>query len=114
MDKLKANVTRWIELDDKLHDLNESIDILKTERDDITDDILDFVEHTPISEKIIKIPGGSISFKTTKRPGSMSVKTITEAMETHHIDCMKEVFQTIKQIRNRESKSDLTMARTFD
>ena len=47
MDRFQENVKKWVSLDTQLKTLNEKVKEIRTERNELTDNIFEFVEENP-------------------------------------------------------------------
>ena len=112
MDDWKQLVSKWISIDDKIIDLQNQISDLREIHDTTTDDILDFVETNKMEDKTVRISGGEIIFKETKRTKSTSIKMIEEALKMNGI-APANVIDSISTLKKQSAETDLLIIRKF-
>jgi hypothetical protein len=66
MDKFQENIKKWVQLDSQLTLLNEKMKEIRTEKTELSSNILNFVEHNNLNSSIVKISDGRLKFTQNK------------------------------------------------
>ena len=73
MDRFQENVKKWVSLDTQLKTLNEKVKEIRTERNDLTDNIIEFVEENNLSASTIKISDGKLKFAQNRQTAPITL-----------------------------------------
>jgi len=101
MEKFQSEIKEWVNLDSQSKILNEKLKEIRNKKNDITDNILDFVESNNLSSSTIKITDGKLKFAQTKQISPITLGFLeTCFMELfHNEDKVVEIMEFIKSKR---------------
>jgi len=109
MDSFKSNVKQWLNLDDKISDLQQRIRALKQQQKELTPVIIHFMSERQIEE--ISSSEGNIRFNVAKTRASLSNKRLQSTIGAYFNDDdkTKELIDHI--MNNREIKETIKLKR---
>ena len=109
MDSFKSNVKQWLNLDDKISDLQQRIRALKQQQKELTPVIVHFMNERQIEE--ISSSEGNIRFNVAKTRASLSNKRLQSTIGSYFNDDdkTKELIDHI--MNNREIKETIKLKR---
>ena len=109
MDSFKSNVKQWLNLDDKISDLQQRIRALKQQQKELTPVIIHFMNERQIEE--ISSSEGNIRFNVAKTRASLSNKRLQSTIGAYFNDDdkTKELIDHI--MNNREIKETIKLKR---
>jgi len=109
MDSFKSNVKQWLNLDDKISDLQQRIRALKQQQKELTPIIVHFMNERQIEE--ISSSEGNIRFNVAKTRASLSNKRLQSTIGEYFNDDdkTKELIDHI--MNNREIKETIKLKR---
>ena len=95
MENFQTNIKKWVSLDSKLKTLNEQTKEIRNERNDLVNNIFDFVEDNNLSTSTIKISDGKLKFSQNKQTAPITLGFLE--------GCLTEIFhdeEKVSQIMN--------------
>jgi hypothetical protein len=95
MENFQTNIKKWVSLDSKLKTLNEQTKEIRNERNDLVNNIFEFVEDNNLSTSTIKISDGKLKFSQNKQTAPITLGFLEE--------CLTEIFhdeEKVSQIMN--------------
>tara|TARA_R110002072_G_scaffold22_5_gene130 strand:- start:4138 stop:4479 length:342 start_codon:yes stop_codon:yes gene_type:complete len=100
----ESNIKQWVGYDNQIKELNDKIKGLREKKNNISTDILNYVNEKEINGSIVKISDGKLKFSNVKVQPPLTFKFIES--------CLNEIIseeEKVKQIINyikekRESK----------
>lgn len=102
--KLQQDIRKWIQVDNKIKELNEEVRKYREERNQLNEEIFEIVEEHNLRQAVIKITDGRLEFKRVKTAQPISLKYLKECLE-HFIDEPEQVKTILDYIKeNRETK----------
>ena len=104
MDGLQQNIKQWVSLDTQLKTLNEKTKEIRNKRNELTDNIIDFVDNNNLSTSTIKISDGKLKFAQNKQTAPITLGFL-EGCLNDIIGNEEKVTQIMDYIKeNREVK----------
>lgn len=91
MEGFQDNIKKWVALDTQLKILNDKTKELRTERNDLTDGIMEFVADNNLSSSTIKISDGRLKFNQTKQTAPITLGFL----ET----CLMDLFNSEEKVQ---------------
>jgi hypothetical protein len=90
MDGFQENIKKWVQLDSQLKVINDKAKDVRTQRNELSDDIFDFVETNNLSASTIKISDGKLKFAQTKQTAPISLGFLE--------NCLSEIIKNEEQV----------------
>lgn len=104
MEGFQQNIKQWVSLDTQLKTLNEKTKELRNKRNDLTDNIIEFVDNNNLSTATIKISDGKLKFAQNKQTAPITLGFL-EGCLNDIISDEEKVTQIMNYIKeNREVK----------
>ena len=102
-------IKRWVELDNRVRKHKEEIKVLNSEKNVMTDDILNYVETQQLEHATIQITDGSLSFKSNKQTKPLTFKFLKQCLNECISDEGKvdQLIEYIKQKREVKYVKDI-------
>jgi len=73
MEGFQDRIKKWVSLDTQLKLLNEKTKEIRNERNDLTDNIIEFVEDNNLSSSTIKISDGKLKFTQNRQTAPITL-----------------------------------------
>ena len=105
--EIQTSVKQWVELDNKLKDLNEKVKSIREQKKQYEENILDFISENSNNNTtpVIKISDGRLKYVETKQTAPLTLKFIEQCL-SEKIANVNTVEQLMTHIKSkRESKS---------
>jgi len=95
------SMSKWVNIDNRIRQLNEQLSELKEEKNDISDKLNEYIEVRSIEKKTINVnlKDSQIKFVTTKIPQTLTFKYL-ESCLTEIIDDEDQVAQIIEYVKS--------------
>jgi predicted FMN-binding regulatory protein PaiB len=104
MEGFQQNIKQWVSLDTQLKTLNEKTKEIRNKRNELTDNIIDFVDNNNLSTSTIKISDGKLKFAQNKQTAPITLGFL-EGCLNDIIGNEEKVTQIMNYIKeNREVK----------
>ena len=104
MEGFQQNIKQWVSLDTQLKTLNEKTKEIRNKRNELTDNIIDFVDNNNLSTSTIKISDGKLKFAQNKQTAPITLGFL-EGCLNDIIGNEEKVTQIMDYIKeNREVK----------
>ena len=112
MEKFQDNIKQWVTIDNNIKTLSDNIKDLKSERSEISDNILFFVEKENLNSTTIQINDGALKFSKTKQTANLTLSYVKECL----VKCISNedvnaIMDVIKS--SRESKYSNEIKRSY-
>ena len=110
----KKKIKSWIELDDKIKDLNEETRRLRELKNNISEKINVVIKNNKLNNSVVEIPGGKIKFTESKITQPITIKHVNTCL-SNIISDQKQVEQIMNYIKEqREVKTTSDIKRYYD
>ena len=73
MEGFQQNIKQWVSLDSQLKTLNEKTKEIRNKKNELTDNIINFVDNNNLSSSTIKISDGKLKFAQTKQQAPITL-----------------------------------------
>ena len=104
MEGFQQNIKQWVSLDTQLKTLNEKTKEIRNKRNELTDNIFEFVDNNNLSTSTIKISDGKLKFAQNKQTAPITLGFL-EGCLNDIIGNEEKVTQIMNYIKeNREVK----------
>ena len=104
MEGFQQNIKQWVSLDTQLKTLNEKTKEIRNKRNELTDNIIDFVDNNNLTTSTIKISDGKLKFAQNKQTAPITLGFL-EGCLNDIIGNEEKVTQIMNYIKeNREVK----------
>lgn len=109
MDRFQNQIQQWVELDNKVKLLNNEIRELRTERNNISEEIVSFVDTNNLNKAVIEISDGSLKFGTVKQTSAITLKFVKQCLSEciDNENTVEQLITYIKSKRDIKTKSDI-------
>tara|TARA_Y100000589_G_scaffold322650_1_gene355913 strand:+ start:3573 stop:3920 length:348 start_codon:yes stop_codon:yes gene_type:complete len=113
MEEFQNNIKQWVTIDNNIKTLSENLKDLKTERSQISDNILNFVEQENLNTTTIQINDGALKFTKTKQTSNLTLSYVKECLEKciSNEDDINTIMNVIKT--SRETKYSNEIKRSY-
>ena len=109
----QKNIQDWVALDNQIKTLNQETKDLRSQRNNLTNNIFTYAESNNLENAVIQISDGKLKFQNVKQTGPLTFKLVKEALD----ECIgneEHVKAIIKVIKNkRETKYSYDIKRTY-
>ena len=96
-------IQKWIELDNKINYINMNLKEIKTEKSNLEDKLLKYMETNNLKNTNITLDNNIITYNTTTTQPSITIKLLTEVLEdTIQDDNIKKRILTNINIKKQE------------
>jgi len=104
MEGFQQNIKQWVSLDTQLKSLNEKTKEIRNKRNELTDNIIEFVDNNNLTSSTIKISDGKLKFAQNKQTSPITLGFL-EGCLNDIIGNEEKVTQIMDYVKeNREVK----------
>ena len=109
MDGFQENIKKWVTIDNSIKTTTEQLKNMKTERSEISDTILDFVETENLNSTTININNGTLKFGTVKQSNGLTLTYVKTCLEQciSNEDDVNSIMDVIKSSREVKVSSEI-------
>ena len=100
MERFQEHIKKWVSLDTQLKLLNEKTKEIRNERNELTDNIIEFADNNNLSSSTIKISDGKLKFVQNKQTAPISLGFL-EACLTEIIGDEEKVDHIMNYIKDK-------------
>merc|ERR1712096_20299 len=100
MDRFQNNIQKWVEVDNKIKNLNEELRAYRSQKNELCDNIFSVVETNNLKKAIIEISDGSLKFNTVKNTPPLTLKFIHKCL-SECINNTETVDNLLKYIKSK-------------
>ena len=111
---LETKIKRWVELDNRIKETNDTVKDIRTEKSIINDEILEIVEEKQLAKATVNISDGKLKFVAAKHTAPLTLTYIEKCLNDL-ITNGKQVEQIMAYIKkNRETKMSTEIKRVYN
>ena len=111
---LETKIKRWVELDNRIKETNDTVKDIRTEKSIINDEILEIVEEKQLAKATVNISDGKLKFVAAKHTAPLTLTYIEKCLNDL-ITNGKQVEQIMAYIKkNRETKTATEIKRVYN
>jgi hypothetical protein len=88
---LEKSIQSWVELDNELKQLNDTVKELRTRKNDVEDKIMGYVENNEMNNSVVNISDGKLKFCETKQTSPLTLGFLEK--------CLSEVIANQSQVK---------------
>jgi hypothetical protein len=109
MDEFQENIKRWVTMDNEIKNVTDTLKTMKTQRSEISDTILDYVESENLNSTTININNGSLKFGTSRQSTGLTLTYIKSCLEKciPEEDDVNAIMDVIKNSRDVKISSEI-------
>jgi hypothetical protein len=113
MEEFQNNIKHWVTIDNNIKSVSENLKILKSERSEVGENIMQFVEQENMNSTTIKINDGALKFTKTKQTSNLTLSYIKECLDKC-ISTEEDVNSIMEVIKSsRENKFSNEIKRSY-
>tara|TARA_B100001059_G_C17806249_1_gene569320 strand:+ start:1732 stop:2079 length:348 start_codon:yes stop_codon:yes gene_type:complete len=90
MEHFQEDIKKWVNLDSQLKELNDKVRDIRGERNELSDNIMNFVDDNNLSSSTIKISDGKLKFTTNKQTSPLTLGFLEK--------CLMELFNSEEKV----------------
>jgi septal ring factor EnvC (AmiA/AmiB activator) len=114
MEEFQSSIKKWVHLDSQLKKLNDDIKMIRSEKNNLSENIINFVDDNNLNSSTIKISDGKLKFAQNKQTSPITLKFL-ESCLLETIGDEEKVNQLITYIKEkREVKMVPDIKRYYD
>jgi len=105
----ESQIQRWVQIDNKMKELNEQLRLLRDEKADLCQNITEYASQNNLKNATIKIGDGSLKFADTRVATPLSFKHLEKSLgeiiknETQ----VSQIVEYVKQAREIKVVSEI-------
>ena len=80
MERFQDRIKQWVELDNQVKILNDQAREIRNERNNVSDEIVAFVDQNNLDKAVIEISDGALKFGKTKQSSSLTLKFVKKCL----------------------------------
>jgi hypothetical protein len=107
MENFQGDIKKWVSLDTQLKALNDKVKEVRSERNVLADNILNFADDNNLSTSTIKISDGKLKFAQTKQTAPISLGFL-ETCLTEIIGDEEKVDHIMNYIKDKREVKVIT------
>ena len=105
MERFQNKIKQWVELDNKVKILIDQVREIRNERNNVSDEIVAFVDENNLDKAVIEISDGALKFGKTKQTSSLTLKFVKQCLT----DCITNEETVDRLIEYMKSKREIKM-----
>ena len=90
MEGFQEDIKKWVTLDSQLKVLNDKAKDIRNDRNELTNNIMSFVDDNNLSTSTIKISDGRLKFATNKQTAPLTLSFLDK--------CLMEIFNDEEKV----------------
>lgn len=105
----EEQIKSWVNLDNQIKILNEKLKDLRTQRNDVNDEIMDYVETENLNNATVQISDGKLRFIESKQTTPLTLKFVKDCLSKcipNETD-VEKIMQFIKESRSVKVVNDI-------
>lgn len=109
MERFQNQIKQWVEIDNEVKALNSQLRELRMNRNNISDQIVSFVDSNNLDKAVIEISDGSLKFGTVKQSSAITLKFVKKCLNDciNNEETVDQLIEYIKSKRDIKIKSDI-------
>jgi len=109
MERFQTSIQQWVELDNKVKLLNDQVREIRNERNNVSDEIVAFVDQNNLDKAIVEISDGALKFGKTKQTSSLTLKFVKKCLSEciTKEETVDQLIEYMKSKREIKMKSDI-------
>jgi len=109
MEVFQEEIKKWVNLDSQLKELNDKVRDIRGERNELSDNIMNFVDDNNLSSSTIKISDGKLKFTTNKQTSPLTLSFLEKCLMElfNNEENVGKIMEHIKEKREVKYNSDI-------
>ena len=105
----ETSIQNWVSLDNQIKTIGDRVKTLRSERNDIGDHIIKYVETNKLNHAVVKISDGKLRFVASRQTAPLTLRHVEECLIKCIIDTEKvsAIMKYIKDTREIRESSDI-------
>ena len=105
----ETSIQEWVSLDNQLRTLNDKVKELRSERNDIGDNIITYVETNELNHAVVKISDGRLRFGVTKQTAPLTLRHVEDCLKKciNDEEKVSAIMKYIKETRYVKENTDI-------
>ena len=109
----QKNIQDWVTVDNKIKNLNNQVKELRSNRNQLTNNIFTYAESNNLENAVIQISDGKLKFQNVKQTSPLTFKLVKEVLD-ECINNDEDVLALMTAIKNkRETKFSYDIKRSY-
>ena len=109
----EESIKDWVSLDNQIKTLSDRLKELRIERNEISDNIITYIDTNELNNAVVKISDGKLRFGVTRQTAPLTLKHVENCLHNCISDEAK-VSAIMKYIKEtREVKENTDIKRTY-
>ena len=109
----QKNIQDWVTVDNKIKNLNNQVKELRSNRNQLTNNIFTYAESNNLENAVIQISDGKLKFQNVKQTSPLTFKLVKEVLD-ECINNDEDVLALMTAIKNkRETKFSYYIKRSY-
>jgi len=106
---LTNNIQQWVSLDNEIREHQDALKQIRKQRNDITENILTYVDTNGLNHATIKISDGTLRFIETRQSQPLTLRYIEDCLVKciDNQDSVQKIMQFIKTSREIKTNTDI-------
>ena len=112
-ERFQKNIQNWVTLDNQIKTLTHEAKDLRSERNQLTNNIFTYAENNNLENAVIQISDGKLKFQNVKQKSPLTFKLVKEVLDEciNNEEHVKAIIEAIKN--KRETKYSYDIKRTY-
>ena len=109
----QKNIQDWVAADNQIKNLNNQVKELRSNRNQLTNNIFTYAESNNLENAVIQISDGKLKFQNVKQTSPLTFKLVKEVLD-ECINNEEDVLALMTAIKNkRETKFSYDIKRSY-
>tara|TARA_R110001592_G_scaffold38722_7_gene127654 strand:+ start:316 stop:663 length:348 start_codon:yes stop_codon:yes gene_type:complete len=109
----QKNIQDWVSVDNQIKNLNNQVKELRSNRNQLTNNIFTYAESNNLENAVIQISDGKLKFQNVKQTSPLTFKLVKEVLD-ECINNEEDVLALMTAIKNkRETKFSYDIKRSY-
>ena len=109
MNQLENNIQNWVKIDNKIKQLSNDLKTYRSKKNNLTDNILTYIETNEMEHTKIQITDGMLKFQNIKHTAPLTFKFLNECLNKciNNEEHVQQIMQFIKDQRTSKYSLDI-------
>ena len=112
-DGFQNNIQSWVSIDNRIKTLSQQVKDLRSQRNNLTNNIFTYAEQNNLENAIIQITDGKLKFQNVKQTSPLTFRLVEETLMEcfDNEEMVKKIIDKLKS--KREVKFSYDIKRTY-
>lgn len=105
----EEKIKEWVNMDNTIRGLNDKIKEIRTNKNELTDKLINYATEQGLTHKLIEITDGNLKFQDRKETSPLTLKFIKQCLTETIPDSnqVEQLYEYIKEKRNTRYVSEI-------